>query len=302
MPDTAGTPAAPAANEDGNRMSNKKLRLMVLTHGGIEAALKQLLALDCAEVAGVVIETDTVRRVGWREKIKRSVRYDGYAATAVKFARKLFSRPAHDREAAEASRNALKEIAEARGVPVHFVGNYHSPEALALMRAMNADLGVVLGTNILKEPVFKIPRLGSINLHQGLAPIYRGCPAVFWELFNDEREVGLTVHFVESKVDTGDIVMQETVPLAYDYEYGSDFETFIEEYRKRLVGRCAQLVAAAVRSLAEGTAVLRPQDVSLGKRYRLPTRREKDEMSRRLRARRKQVAAPLVNQRAAGGR
>src|ERR1700754_4040179 len=162
-------------------MSNNKLRLMVLTQGGIEVALAQLLALDCAEIAGIVIETDTVRRVGWREKIKRSIRYDGYVATAMKFARKLAaSRRQDDQDLAQTSRAALQKIAAARGVPVHYVDNYHHPEALALMRELNADLGVVLGTNILKESVFQIPRLGSINLHQGHAPIFRGCPAAFW--------------------------------------------------------------------------------------------------------------------------
>lgn len=282
-------------------MSRDKLRLLVLTHGGIEAALRRLLALDCAEVAGVVIETNTVRRVGWREKLRRSIRYDGYAATAWKFARKLSAARAPDEaNAIAASRETLREMAEAHGVPVHFVSNYHSPEALALMRDAGADLGVVLGTNILNESVFRIPRLGSINLHQGLAPYYRGCPAIFWELFNGEREVGLTVHFVESKVDTGALILQETVPLEYDFSYGEDFEAFIEDYRKRLVGRCAQLVADAVEALAEGTAVLRQQDLSLGKRYRLPVKHEKDEMRRRLRARRKQLTTDWVGERAGG--
>src|SRR5581483_7915518 len=160
-------------------MSRDKLRLLVLTHGGIEVALQRLLALDCAEVAGVFIETDTVRRVGWREKIKRSIRYDGYAATAWKLARKPFAtREPDEASAIAASRDSLRALAEAAGVPVHFVSNYHSPDAIALMRAADADLGVVLGTNILKESVFKIPRLGSINVHQGLAPYYRGGPAV----------------------------------------------------------------------------------------------------------------------------
>ena len=58
----------------------------------------------------------------------------------------------------------------------------------------------------------------------------------------------------------------------------------------------------AVQALAEGTAALRPQDVSLGKRYRLPIKSEKDELRRRLRARRKQVATQLVDQRVTGGR
>ncbi|MGA9770555.1 MAG: formyltransferase family protein [Blastocatellia bacterium] len=282
-------------------MSEKELRLILLTHGGVEIALERLLALDCAKVAGIFIETDTMRRVGRREKVKRSIRYDGYWATVGKFARALSGRRAPDDAGAmEKSRDTLRRIAEAHNIPIYFVANYHSDDSLALMRAADADLGVILGTNILKESVFKIPRLGSINVHQGLAPYYRGCPAVFWELFNGEREVGLTVHFVESKVDTGDIVLQQTVPLEYDYAFGSDFDAFITKYREGLIGRCAQLVADSVRAIAEGAASPRPQDTSLGKRYRLPVKKEKDEMRRRLRQRQPVDAGRLVQERIGG--
>src|SRR5205085_10634290 len=118
--------------------------------------------------------------------------------------------------------------------------------------------------------VFRLPRLGSINLHQGLAPFYRGGPPVFWELYNGEREVGLTVHFVEAKVDTGAVLLQETVPLAYDDAHGDDFDAFIEAYTARLLrARSAELVARAVQLIAEGAYEARPQDTTLGKRYRL---------------------------------
>ena len=282
-------------------MSKKELRLILLTHGGVEIAFQRLLALDCAKVVGIFIETDTMRRVGFREKVKRSIRYDGYTATVAKFARTLLGkRASDDASAIESGRDSLRQLAEAHNVPIHFVPNYHSEDSIALMRAADADLGVILGTNILKASVFKIPRLGSINVHQGLAPYYRGCPAVFWELFNGEREVGLTVHFVESKVDTGEIVLQQTVPLEYDYSFGTDFDAFIAKYREGLVGRCAQLVADAVQAIAEGTASPRPQDTSLGKRYRLPVKKEKDELRRRLRERRRVNAGRLVTERIGG--
>jgi methionyl-tRNA formyltransferase len=162
------------------------------------------------------------------------------------------------------------------------------------MRATRSDLGVVYGTNILKESVFAIPRLGSLNLHQGLVPFYRGGPVLFWELFNGEREVGVTVHTVAAKVDAGEIVAQETLPLDYDYEaHGLDFESFIERFREeRMRALSARLVAEAVRMIAEGTARARPQDLSLGRRYRLPTKSEKDELRRRLRRRRREAQSP----------
>src|SRR5262249_20229642 len=184
------------------RMSadNKKLRVIVLTHGDSESLLRNLLKLDNVEVAGVFIETETHRRVyGLREKLRRSIRYEGYVATAMKGLRLLAGRISSGRDAVDRireSQQSLGRFAGDLGVPVHFLPNYHTEEAMGLMRAAEADLGIVWGTNILKECVFRIPRLGSINIHQGLAPYYRGGPAVFWELYNGEREIGVTVHFV----------------------------------------------------------------------------------------------------------
>src|SRR5262249_41430958 len=148
-----------------------------------------------------------------------------------------------------------------------------------------ADLGVVWGTNILKESVFKIPRLGCINIHQGLAPQYRGSSPVFWELFNNEPEVGITIHKVEAGVDAGDILLQEKVPLVYDYSYGLNYEAFIRDYRKRMADKCVQMMVDAVMEIAHGRANPKPQDVSVGKRYLIPVKRERDELRRRLRLR-----------------
>ena len=270
--------------------SDKKFRVILLTHGGAELVLGRLLDIEGVEVAGVFVETETTPRRRLHEKLRRSIRYDGWAATASKLAGQLLGRRAGgDADAAESSRDELREMCAARGLPFHLVANYHTDEAIELMRAAGADLGVIYGTNIIRESVFRIPRLGSINLHQGLAPFYRGGPPVFWELYNGEREVGLTVHFVAAKVDTGEILLQEVVPLAYDDAHGDDFEAFIEEYTARLRARSAELVAGAVRLIAEGVYEARAQDTSLGRRYRLPTKREKDELRRRLRARRREA-------------
>lgn len=271
--------------------SDRKLRVILLTHGGAELVLERLLALEGVEVAGVFVEIEITPRRSTREKLRRSVRYDGWAATLWKLAGQLSGRRAGaDAAVAEAARDALRESAEARSIPFHFVNNYHTEEAVELMRGARADLGVVYGTNIIRESVFGLPHLGSINLHQGLAPFYRGGPPVFWELYNGEREVGLTVHFVAAKVDTGAVLLQETVPLVYDDTHGDDFEAFIEEYTARLRARSAELVARAVALIVEGTHEARPQDTTQGKRYRLPVKREKDELRRRLRARRREAA------------
>lgn len=270
-------------------LSRPALRVALLTHGGAEKVLESLAALEGVQVVGVFVETEVLRTRPFSEKLKRSVRYDGYAATFAKLARKVFSK--HDGEDNEKrrldnQRDQLAEIARACNVPFHLVADYHSAEGRALIEQAGADLGVICGTNILRESVFSIPRLGSINLHQGHAPLYRGGPPIFWELFNAEREVGLTVHFVAAKVDSGDILLQETVPLEYDYSrYGTRFESFLDDYGARLSKHSATLVATSVGLIASGKAERQPQDVSQGKRYCLPTKEEKDELRRRLRER-----------------
>jgi folate-dependent phosphoribosylglycinamide formyltransferase PurN len=269
-------------------MNKPKMRVILLTHGQCEAVLEGLLRLERAAVVGVFVETDIVRRYSPREALRRSIMYEGYRATLKKYAPKLLGLGnSYDRymKAAETSCDRLREIAATYNLPLNFVANFHTDQAIALMRAASPDLGVICGTNIIKESVFRIPRLGSINLHQGLAPYYRGGPPVFWELFNGESEIGITVHFVEPKVDTGQIILQETVPLVYDHGHKLDYDSFIAEFSESIRERSANLLAETVRLIAHGAAQPRPQDTSLGKRYRLPTKREKDELRRRLRKR-----------------
>jgi folate-dependent phosphoribosylglycinamide formyltransferase PurN len=280
----------------------RKLKVIVLSHGRAENLLQQLTVIEEITVVGVFIETEVNRRsYTLREKLQRSIRYDGYPATAAKLWRQLAQRGsgAHTDAEISSQQEHLRQFAEQLGLPVYTVANYHAAESLVMMRETAADLGLISGTNILKPSVFGIPRLGSINLHQGLAPYYRGGPPVFWELFNGESEIGLTIHFVAEKVDTGDIIAQQRVPLVYDYAYGLDYDSFIADYRARLAEPCARLMAEATRAIALNKAQRMPQDISLGARYRLPVKREKDELRRRLRERQRQ--AQRVMSKAAGG-
>lgn len=271
-------------------LGGNEMRVILLTHGGAELVIENIIGLENIELAGVFIETATTPIRGLREKLKRSVKYDGYFETLKKMV-SIFSKSKSSSEITENqivdSRQLTISTAEKHSIPVFYVENYHNQRSIDLIRKCDADLGVIFGTNIVKEIVFSIPTLGSINLHQGLAPYYRGGPPVFWELFNDEKEVGLTVHFVASKVDTGDIILQETVPLSYDFTFGVDFEPFLDEFRANLTTTCAMLVSKAVRLIESGDFPRIKQDINLGKRYRLPVKSEKNELKRRLKVRKR---------------
>jgi folate-dependent phosphoribosylglycinamide formyltransferase PurN len=173
----------------------------------------------------------------------------------------------------------------ASDVERHHFSDFHDPACLATLRAFAPDLGVVAGTYILKDAVFSIPRLGSINLHSGKAPEYRGAAPAFWELFNGEREVGITVHRVATALDAGDILLQETFPL--DPAPADDPLGYLERYRREVLRpNGVRLLAQAVAQIASDSVRERRQDPARAKTYRTPDYRAIRELRRRVEARR----------------
>lgn len=263
-------------------MSDAKFKVIILTHGGAADLLEELSAVKEIEIAGIFVETVTERQRPPLEKLRRSIKYDGLAETAAKILRSFNNRKNNRTpEIAELHDeiDRLKIAAEKLSIPYFEMENYHLPASINKMQAAGADLGIIYGTNIVREAVFSIPRLGSINLHQGHAPYYRGGPTVFWELMNGENQLGITIHFVAAKVDTGDIVKQELIDLRYDLDkYGLEYESFLADFRADLVKPSAALMSDAVKAIACGNYERIKQDISLGKRYRIPTKKEKDRL------------------------
>ena len=137
--------------------------------------------------------------------------------------------------------------------------------------------------------MFSIPRLGAINLHSGKAPTYRGAAPAFWELFNGEHEVGITIHRVTAELDAGTILIQETFPL--DPAPAGDPLAYLERYRAEVLEpHGIRLVAEAVGRIAAGTAVDTPQDTTQARTWRSPNHAAVRELRRRVRERRKAPA------------
>jgi folate-dependent phosphoribosylglycinamide formyltransferase PurN len=87
-----------------------------------------------------------------------------------------------------------------------------TPEALGKISALEPDLFVFAGGAILREPLLKIPRLGTLNAHMGLLPFYRGMNVVEWACFHGDA-VGCSVHLIDTGIDTGDILCVRPVPF-----------------------------------------------------------------------------------------
>jgi methionyl-tRNA formyltransferase len=169
-------------------------------------------------------------------------------------------------------------------------GAFESPESIAAIRARKPDLGVVAGTYILPESVFGIPRLGSINLHTGKVPEYRGAAPVFWELYNGEKEVGISIHQVVPALDAGAVFLQETFPL--DPAPSGDPLAYVEAYRRDILHpNGIRMMAKAVAQIAAGNAEMRPQDAGQSRTYKTPDYAAVRALRERVAERRRAAAA-----------
>ncbi len=114
---------------------------------------------------------------------------------------------------------ACSREAERRALTVYKPGSLKDDGLYESLRALDPDLFVVLAFRILPERLFALPRYGSINIHASLLPRYRGAAPINWALINGETETGLTSFFLKATVDTGNMILQERIPIYEDDSY-----------------------------------------------------------------------------------
>ena len=93
------------------------------------------------------------------------------------------------------------------------VPTLNGEEARAALRRLKADVAVSLDNTILREETFALPTHGTINVHHGAVPEYRGGPPVFWELLDGLETVGFTIHRIDAGIDTGPVLATGEVPI-----------------------------------------------------------------------------------------
>ncbi|MFZ4395731.1 MAG: methionyl-tRNA formyltransferase [Kiritimatiellia bacterium] len=136
----------------------------------------------------------------------------------------------------------LENVCRQNGIPYERVADINDEQSLSRIRAAAPDLIVsVHFSRLLKKHVIAIPRLGCINLHPSLLPKYRGMAPQHWPIINGESETGISIHYIEEGVDTGDLIVQERFPILPN-EYVSEMQMrMIPEYR-RLIREAVDLV------------------------------------------------------------
>ena len=148
--------------------------------------------------------------------------------------------------------SAVKTAALAHGIPVLQPVKVREAESVAALRELEPDVIVVVAFGqILSKEVLDIPKIGCVNVHASLLPKYRGAAPIQYAVIDGLEETGVTTMFMDEGLDTGDILLQRSIPLAPDETGGSLFD------KLSVLG--AELLIETLDGLEAGTLQRTPQ-------------------------------------------
>ncbi len=149
--------------------------------------------------------------------------------------------------------SAVKQYAVSKGLPLLQPEKMKAPEFIEKLQELKADLQVVVAFRMMPEVVWNMPPMGTINVHGSLLPQYRGAAPINWAIINGEKETGVTTFKLKHQIDTGDILLQQAMPIRPDDTAGT--------LHDKLMYAGAQLLVRTVKELAAGTIKEIPQQV-----------------------------------------
>jgi len=144
------------------------------------------------------------------------------------------------------STSAVKDYAVSKNLRLLQPTNLKSEDFLAELKSLNANLHVVVAFRMLPEVVWKMPKLGTFNLHASLLPEYRGAAPINWAIINGETKTGVTTFFIDDKIDTGAMILSKETAIGTNESAG--------ELHDRLMQLGSETVIETLRLIEEGKA------------------------------------------------
>ena len=159
--------------------------------------------------------------------------------------------------------SAVKKYAVEHGIPVLQPVKLKDPEFLEQLRALKADMFVVVAFRMLPEEVWRMPKLGTFNLHAALLPQYRGAAPINWAVINGERLTGVTTFMIDKDIDTGGIILRQECRIDPDDTVGDVHDKLMAIGADLVVETVDGIISGEVetrvqRSFIQGSEVLKP--------------------------------------------
>lgn len=146
----------------------------------------------------------------------------------------------------------VKRFAVERGLEVLQPEKLRDPGFQNALRALDANLFVVVAFRMLPQSVWQMPAYGTFNLHGSLLPQYRGAAPINWAIIRGETKTGVTSFFLNEEIDTGNVIFQEPIDILPDETAG--------ELHDRMMYLGAAVVLKTVRAIESGTPAIHPQE------------------------------------------
>ncbi|WP_372754380.1 methionyl-tRNA formyltransferase [Mariniflexile sp.] len=150
--------------------------------------------------------------------------------------------------------SAVKQYAVSQNLNVLQPTNLKNEDFLNELKALNANLQIVVAFRMLPKVVWQMPKYGTFNLHASLLPNYRGAAPINWAIINGETKTGVSTFFIDEKIDTGDMILQESIAINPEENAGSLHDT--------LMGIGSQLVLKTVELIQNDSVKTIPQNES----------------------------------------
>jgi methionyl-tRNA formyltransferase len=151
----------------------------------------------------------------------------------------------------------IDELCNQSNIPLIFPEKINSPETLKILMSYDPDLFILSGYNkIIKLPVIQLPKLGTINLHGGKLPEYRGAAPINWQIINGETSGGCAIIYVDEGIDTGDIIAQEMYSIKPDDTHASILEKTLRIF--------PALLLSVLKKIEQGSVQAQKQDPLAG--------------------------------------
>ena len=159
--------------------------------------------------------------------------------------------------------SAVKEYALANNLPLLQPTNLKDEDFLAELKALNANLQIVVAFRMLPEVVWKMPKLGTFNLHASLLPNYRGAAPINWAIINGDTKTGVTTFFIDDKIDTGAMIMSAETAIAPDENAGQLHNRLME------LGSATVLETLALIEKGNVTTTIQKENAEIRTAYKL---------------------------------
>lgn len=140
--------------------------------------------------------------------------------------------------------SAVKKYALENNLNILQPSNLKSPEFLETLTALQPNLQIVVAFRMLPKAVWSLPEFGTFNLHASLLPDYRGAAPINWAIMNGETETGTTTFFLDDKIDTGEIILQNKTTIEKDETVG--------QLHDKLMNLGSELVIETIQQINTG--------------------------------------------------